>query len=339
MRIESLKAQMFTDREQSKRIERQILLLQTGIAFFFCLATPLGLFGNEGLAFNVLIGWIAMYHVIHAWYIVARRMAGKPIAICEAAVPILDISCITAAYIILDNPASPIWGIYLFAYVGYGRRYHGTWYLVLAAYITASVAAARLAVHPHVDSALIIMVVIAIGMASFSHAIGTAWRRAEREARQLAEGDPLTGIANRRVFLQRLEAMSADPAQRYAILMLDLDDFKLINDMHGHQHGDQVLIDVVRILAEHMRVTDLLARYGGEEFIIAMPRTELPEAVAAGERLRQQVVLRSPVSISVGCAERARGEAADEVIRRADDLLREAKRNGKNAVRSAALAA
>jgi diguanylate cyclase (GGDEF)-like protein len=188
-----------------------------------------------------------------------------------------------------------------------------------------------------VNADLVTMVVITAAMASLSHAVGSAWRNAERRARFLAETDPLTGIWNRRVFLERLEGLAADPRQEFALLMLDLDDFKRLNDEHGHIHGDDVLANVAGLLSENVRANDWIARYGGEEFVVAMPDTGHHEAVAVAERLRRSVLESTPTSISVGCAVRDAGESAASLLKRADDFLLVAKRNGKNAVRASAL--
>ena len=171
------------------------------------------------------------------------------------------------------------------------------------------------------------MVLLTAAMAALSLAIGSAWRRVERQSRLLAETDPLTGIANRRIFYEHLEQLAAVDAQPFAILMLDLDDFKSLNDEYGHQRGDEVLVQVAGILRDNVRAEDLLARYGGEEFIVAMPEASLEEAATVAERLRAAVAESTPTSVSIGCAVRAFGEVPDDVIRRADGLLLEAKRD------------
>jgi diguanylate cyclase (GGDEF)-like protein len=119
--------------------------------------------------------------------------------------------------------------------------------------------------------------------------------------------------------------------------MLDMDDFKRLNDEHGHLHGDDVLANVAGVLTDSVREGDLVARYGGEEFVIAMPGTELNAAADIAERLRLAIFDATPTSVSIGCAVRRPGEPAEAVLKRADDLLLAAKRTGKNAVRSNAL--
>ncbi len=330
------------ERDQRK-LERQVLVLQSAIAGFFVAGMFFGWFGTRSEAAVAGAVWIAGYHVLHAFYILGYRIPGRPIRIVEWLTPLLDVSCITTAWVVLDQAQSPFWAVYLYALVGYGRRYHGWRYFILASFIVVNVIAGRLAISLNdgqaamVNADLLTMVVMTAAMASLSHAVGSAWRQAERRARMLAETDPLTGIANRRNFLERLETLAEDPGQRFALLMLDLDDFKRINDEYGHLRGDDVLAQVARLLHDNIRETDRVARYGGEEFIILMPDTSLAKATALADRLRAMVFEATPASVSIGCAVREHGETAGAVLKRADDLLLSAKRTGKNAVRSTTL--
>lgn len=330
------------ERDQRK-LERQVLVLQSAIASFFVAGMFFGWFGTRSEAAVAGAVWIAGYHALHAFYILGYRIPGRPIRIVEWLTPLLDVSCITTAWVVLDQAQSPFWAVYLYALVGYGRRYHGWRYFILASFIVVNVIAGRLAISLNdgqaamVNADLLTMVVMTAAMASLSHAVGSAWRQAERRARMLAETDPLTGIANRRNFLERLETLAEDPGQRFALLMLDLDDFKRINDEYGHLRGDDVLAQVARLLHDNIRETDRVARYGGEEFIILMPDTSLAKATALADRLRAMVFEATPASVSIGCAVREHGETAGAVLKRADDLLLSAKRTGKNAVRSTTL--
>jgi diguanylate cyclase (GGDEF)-like protein len=242
-------------------------------------------------------------------------------------------------WVALGDAHSALWAVYAYALVGYARRIHGRWYLALACFIVLNLMAAKawLSVdegEPAVDSNLVIMVFLTAAIASLANLIGSAWRRAELQARVLAQTDPLTGIANRRTFLQDLDALAMDAEGTFSVLMLDLDDFKRLNDAHGHLHGDEVLVLVASTLADNIRAGDRLARYGGEEFVLALPGTGPAEARAIAERLRTAVYSASPTSISIGCATRERGEPAESVLRRADDFLLAAKRHGKNRVRA-----
>ncbi len=164
---------------------------------------------------------------------------------------------------------------------------------------------------------------------------------AESRARleELAVRDYLTGIYNRRhIFSEVHRCISS--AVRYnevfSILMLDLDDFKSINDTFGHQMGDRVLQKVASYLEEEVRETDIVGRYGGEEFLIILPNTKKKEAYECAERLRRGVAdlevdsLKKSPTVSIGVAEYGLQISLEELISRADTLLYRAKNNGKN---------
>jgi two-component system, cell cycle response regulator len=160
----------------------------------------------------------------------------------------------------------------------------------------------------------------------------------------LALTDGLTGLYNRRYFTAHLEGLMtriADGAQAAAVLMLDVDFFKKINDTYGHAAGDTVLREVAHRLARNVRSFDLVARYGGEEFVVVMPETTLPIAAMVAERLRNAVADKPialpersseiSVTISIGIAiVEERGDSATASLSRADAALYEAKANGRN---------
>jgi len=173
------------------------------------------------------------------------------------------------------------------------------------------------------------------------------------ELRRLASSDPLTGVPNRRHFeecsAQIIAAREAN-GRAVAVLMVDVDHFKKINDTYGHPAGDEVLKVVARRCRDALRERDLFARFGGEEFIALLAASAVDEIPAAAERLRHAVAAepilvggdRISVSVSVGGAI---GEALpggdqkllEDLISRADEALYEAKTSGRNQVRMAAL--
>jgi two-component system cell cycle response regulator len=119
---------------------------------------------------------------------------------------------------------------------------------------------------------------------------------------QEANFDPLTGLSNRRHAFRRLERMaevSRSSGQSFAIMVLDIDHFKSINDTHGHATGDRVLAEVARRLRDNLRAVDLVARIGGEEFLVAMPDTPAENAHGAAERLRR-IIEGEPFGLSAG---------------------------------------
>ncbi|WP_052063435.1 GGDEF domain-containing protein [Nitrincola sp. A-D6] len=158
--------------------------------------------------------------------------------------------------------------------------------------------------------------------------------------RKQAERDHLTGTLNRRGLDERLE-MTCATARRYqrpvSLIFLDLDNFKTINDCHGHSTGDEILISVAHILLKTVRESDIVSRWGGEEFIILTPETPLAEAEQLAQRLRQKLAehqhpLVGQVTASFGVAELASEESESDFIRRTDQALYAAKAAGRNRV-------
>ncbi len=161
------------------------------------------------------------------------------------------------------------------------------------------------------------------------------------ELKIMAATDQLTGAYNRRKMLEIMK-YEMQRAQRQeaplALIMLDIDHFKHINDTYGHQEGDQVLIKLSDLVHSNLRGTDFLIRFGGEEFLVVLPAADLAEACEAAERLRHLVAQKnfSPVErvrISLGVAQLREGDTMDSVIKRADDKLYEAKQGGRDQVR------
>lgn len=159
--------------------------------------------------------------------------------------------------------------------------------------------------------------------------------------------DALTGLRNRRwlndAFARQLQR-SMNMGQPVAVLMIDADRFKRINDTHGHLVGDEVLIHMGRTLAGGLRPLDLLARYGGEEFAALLPNLTNTDALAAAERLRHAVESHPPqtavgvlteVTVSIGVATTSADAPTTllELMERADRALLEAKQSGRNCVR------
>lgn len=165
-----------------------------------------------------------------------------------------------------------------------------------------------------------------------------------REAlHRLATRDSLTQAFNRRYLMERLEAEAARAArcgQPLAVLMIDADQFKAVNDRFGHATGDRVLQHIADACAASLRPYDLLARYGGEEFVVLLPETTLPQAGEVAERVLAAVaqmhldpVAGEPltVTVSIGAAVLASTDSGGAaLLQRADVALYQAKRNGRN---------
>ncbi len=157
---------------------------------------------------------------------------------------------------------------------------------------------------------------------------------------QLAGRDFLTGVANRHAFETEL-AREAGRARRHGselcLTMLDIDDFKGVNDRFGHQAGDQVLVKLAKTVTEGVRMTDVVCRYGGEEFMVIMPQTTLEGAWSCARKLcraiaRQDFGIERQITVSVGVAQFKPDQSLETLIHRVDTALYQAKAGGKNQV-------
>ncbi len=159
--------------------------------------------------------------------------------------------------------------------------------------------------------------------------------------------DPLTGLANRRYINEHLQPCLLAEAGNYlpmSLLLIDLDNFKTLNDTYGHDFGDKVLIAFTSMLNDKLRGTDIKARYGGEEFIILLPKAGLTIAHTVAEKLRDYVAQKQipydagqsiSITCSIGIASLERGSQFSKAIKQADENLYKAKAKGRNKVVSA----
>ncbi|MDR2530987.1 MAG: diguanylate cyclase [Oscillospiraceae bacterium] len=166
------------------------------------------------------------------------------------------------------------------------------------------------------------------------------------QLRKLSRTDPLTGLDNRTAFFADVERGYALVQRNFepgAMIMMDIDFFKTVNDNHGHAAGDWVLRDIADLLKQRLRATDIVARYGGEEFCAWLPNAEPQGAFEVAEAIRQVVAEHEfrisdttvlTVTLSLGVAAFARGhtEDLDDLLKLADDNLYRAKRAGRNRV-------
>ncbi len=151
--------------------------------------------------------------------------------------------------------------------------------------------------------------------------------------------DDLTGLYTRKFFREFLKKeLEKREGETGSLLFGDIDDFKRINDQHGHQKGDEVLKEVGKILRESTRSEDVVARWGGEEFIIFLRRAKEEYAILKAKFLKEKVkrILTEkfgfPVSLSFGVKEIKEGEGLDELIYTVDTLMYESKKKGKDTV-------
>lgn len=167
--------------------------------------------------------------------------------------------------------------------------------------------------------------------------------RANAELLSLATTDSLTGAWNRRHF-ERIAVTAIAQALRYqhplSLVVFDIDRFKIVNDRYGHQVGDQVLIELTKVVSQVLRSTDILARWGGEEFVVVMEHCNESSAMQLAEKIRKEVESHpfpsvGTITISLGVAEFRPGDTLNAWFSQADQALYDAKNSGRNAVRCA----
>jgi diguanylate cyclase (GGDEF)-like protein len=194
----------------------------------------------------------------------------------------------------------------------------------------------------------VLIAVVGIALAALLAALVLVWSRHERmqELQQQASQDPLTGLKNRRRFGEDLRtelARSRRDDSVGAVLMLDLDNFKQVNDTLGHPAGDRVIAEIAEVLRARMRATDVVARLGGDEFAVALPRCDLDEAENLADAIATAIRLHTPpgeaappITASIGIATFGPQSASyDAVLSAADNAMYEAKRAGRDSVRVA----
>jgi len=163
------------------------------------------------------------------------------------------------------------------------------------------------------------------------------------QVKALLQQDPLTGVLNRRGMEDafRQESSRCDrQGTRMGVALIDLDDFKQVNDSRGHATGDRALVHLAHLMRATLRPTDRIARFGGEEFLVLLPDTGLDETAAVMERLQRELCncpLREgaeaiAIAFSCGVAQRAAREPLEPLMARADRALYAAKHAGKNRV-------
>ncbi len=171
--------------------------------------------------------------------------------------------------------------------------------------------------------------------------VGATFGAYRKRLVQLATHDELTGLFNRRAFRPMLEQAMAEAdrtGESLSVILFDIDLFKKINDVHGHQIGD----DVIRVVGEGarraIRTADTLCRWGGEEFLILLRRCSLPDAVEVADKVREEIAGETvdgvSATVSLGASSHRRGELPEAFLARVDQAMYMAKRDGRNTVRS-----
>ncbi len=152
---------------------------------------------------------------------------------------------------------------------------------------------------------------------------------------ELSIRDQLTEIYNRGYFIDRLELELENINNHFYLMMIDLDDFKVVNDTYGHLYGDEVLRRVSKMISKTIRTHDIVARYGGEELVVIVTNSTYEDAVKVANRLLVNVAgieyrNKVHVTISIGLTKSNNEDDSNSIIDRADDLMYQAKEKGKN---------
>ena len=201
----------------------------------------------------------------------------------------------------------------------------------------------EVSMHPFwVGSMMFFLLPIMLACLFLFEILLTQWRTREMTIQVLSRLDPLTNVLNRRSIGSYLEKLHQQPEPLYSIILLDLDHFKSINDHFGHSMGDQVLVQVAKCLANHLRDQDIIGRFGGEEFILLLPSTTTAQAQNVAERCRLAISqLRFitehkqefVISASFGISSSLSADEPHLIISQADQALYAVKAAGRNQVR------
>jgi diguanylate cyclase (GGDEF)-like protein len=296
---------------------------------------------NEGPILALLLLATLYTFVLHE--LVPPRVPDSLLLIVEGALAVLFASVLVA---LTGGAASPFFFALPLIVVGAAIVVPPGIALALTAGAALAYLAAVLAVRPAIDAAWLATVGVnlaALGLVAYvGMAIGREQRRARDDANRLATVDPLTGLRTRPFLFGALErelARSQRTGRAFCLLMIDLDDLKVINDRHGHLAGDRALRHVGDVIRAGTRLIDTGARFGGDEFVVLLPETDPTGGWVLAEKIRNGVAeagldvdgARIPTSVSVGlvsCPQDA--DTLGELLERADEAMYRSKRGGRD---------
>ncbi len=213
--------------------------------------------------------------------------------------------------------------------------------LIALALSAASIVAVAIILLDHIDPFFMSKILLSmLGCSLFAYIFASIRNRQSEQLTLLSTRDPLTGVMNRRSLDERLEQFVLQQKrqeQPAVLIILDLDNFKAVNDRYGHATGDKVLKRVAETIAQRTRATDQLFRYGGDEFVVLLTDVTLEQSVGLAEDLRARVEATeamegSGISISLGVSSYETGKSASDWLGGADDGLLKAKSAGRNQV-------
>ncbi len=203
---------------------------------------------------------------------------------------------------------------------------------------------------PFLIASIFIFALIIIGQIIATHRTRRELTKTNRELNKanqdlvhLSRTDPLTGLSNRRdmvEIIKKEQQRFSRSANKFSIIMADIDDFKEINDIYGHDGGDFILKSLAQLMTSLIRKQDSVSRWGGEEFLFLLPETDLTGGKALAEKIRKNIAITPyvfsdkelPVTMTFGVALFNKPMRMDECIKQADEALYKGKMNGKNQV-------
>jgi len=299
--------------------------------------------------------FVAYIGIALLWQFMVWRSIGD--AWRPGLVGMVDLTFLTFLVHRLGSLSSMLVSLYIFVGIVYALAVHRTIALLLAIYGSAAYIAVLIAeytgtLHYAPDAPewrlapMTAKVVITAGGLLAAIMIGSVVvvgnlvqlvRDREHQLETMSRSDALTGLSNRRYLLERVdqELARVRRGRKLALLMIDLDGFKRINDLYGHLRGDELLLQMSDALRQTTRETDVVARHGGDEFAVLLPDTDIEHANAVAERLvarlrdvGTQFETRTPVTASIGLAIAHADDTTAALLRRADENGYQAKRAG-----------
>jgi diguanylate cyclase (GGDEF)-like protein len=256
---------------------------------------------------------------------------------------LITLLLIAAGVVLSGGPSSPALPWLVLPAGMVAARFRAQVVIACLAVTIIVILAATLGVDPHATIRNPVPVIATLALLTGVVSIVLALQAAELHHRSEAILDPLTGLLNRHALAPRFTEISLQAHltdQPVCLVLCDVDNFKAINDEHGHDCGDAALRDVAYALRKQLRSFELVYRLGGEEFLVVLPGIELAGGHEVAERLRAAVEQTRPMGVTVTMSlglSAARGEqvAYDTLFKAADDALYEAKRAGRNQVAAA----
>ncbi|MEW6079922.1 MAG: GGDEF domain-containing protein [Thermodesulfobacteriota bacterium] len=343
--------------EQAVRIRRLIIAFSGYVLAFFCVAFPAHLLG-----FTRDLNWAAifLFQVLPfvAFYIclfilmhtgINRRFRDPGLIFIQQFVGIIITTVVCYYAIDSIRGACLILYIHIFYFGAFHHRPRGFVFLLLETVVLYTVLIVLL--HRYHPAAIVIKtevmrLIILMTALVWTAVMGNYLELLRSKIRQLAIRDELTGTLNRRELfkmLSREKSLADRSGIPFSVCMLDLDDFKGVNDTYGHQVGDQVLREFAQTVKENIRAEDYLGRYGGEEFLVVFANFAYREDSGDNrcvDRLREvtetlsfpEIAPDFRLTVSIGVSAYQAGDTIDALVARADAALYDAKRNGKNRV-------